>query len=448
MILVLLACNNRCTLDPPRSEQVLIDGTDFIDEHGRRLILRGVNAGGRSKMPPYVPFDYAEGGFDATLADYLDATQGWGINVLRVPFSWAAMEPEQGSDDAQWLARYDQLLDEAWARGMWTIVDFHQDLYAESYCGDGFPAWTQPEAEPGKPQSNCESWFNGYLFDDASWPAWDAFWTDQYGSQTAFYAMWDRMAARHAERPGVIGFEIINEPFRGNADREEWSRKTLPAVLSQAAARINAAAPDRLVFFGHPGTEGGFASTQTVLPEGEGLVFAPHYYDPGLFLGVDLPTVSVAERLAMWQAQGEEWQVPVLMGEFGIQAAHDDAGPYIADHFDALDDLQLHSTFWEYSRSQDLWNFEDFSLVEADGTERAVMLDAMVRPWPRAIAGEDAQWGGGTMTYTAWAGGITELVVPQRMEAVEVEVEGACVDTRPGVVYLYSEQGGPVTVQW
>ncbi len=280
MIALLLACNSdRCEIQAPRSEQLSIQGTHIVDEHGRRMILRGVNAGGRSKMPPYVPFDFAQDDHAGALAEYLDATAGWGINVLRVPFSWAAMEPEPGVEDEVWLSRYDLLLDEAWARGMWTIVDFHQDLYAERYCGDGFPDWTVPEDTPGEPLSDCEAWFAGYLTDDTSWPAWDAFWADTHGTQTAFLAMWERMAARHADRPGVIGFEIINEPFWGSADREEWSTVTLPTVLTQAAARINAAAPDRLVFFGHPGTEGGFASTRISPPTGEGLVFAPHYYD-------------------------------------------------------------------------------------------------------------------------------------------------------------------------
>ncbi|MFT5684103.1 MAG: endoglycosylceramidase [Myxococcota bacterium] len=447
MIVLLLACStDRCDIDPPRSELVAIEGTHLVDEHGRRVILRGVNAGGRSKMPPYMPFDIT-GDHAAALDDYLDATEGWGINVLRVPFSWAAMEPVAGADDEVWLAQYDLLLDAAWDRGLWTIVDFHQDLYAERYCGDGFPDWTTAEDTPGVPRSDCETWFTGYLTDDESWSSWDAFWSDSSGAQTAFYAMWERMAARHADRAGVIGFEIINEPFWGNADREEWSSTTLPGVLTETTARINAAAPDRLVLFGHPGTEGGFASTRISPPVGDGLVFAPHYYDPGLFLGVSLPTAPVSERLALWAEQGEAWEMPVLLGEFGIQADHPDAEDYLRDHFDALDDLQIHATAWEYSVSTDLWNFEDFSLVEADGTERDVLLDPMVRSWPRAIAGEDIAWGAGVLTYTAWPDGVTELVVPQRLGEVEVTVEGACMDERPGVVYLYSAEGGPVTVR-
>ena len=35
-------------------------GTALIDAAGRQVLLRGVNAGGRSKLPPFLPFPFAE----------------------------------------------------------------------------------------------------------------------------------------------------------------------------------------------------------------------------------------------------------------------------------------------------------------------------------------------------------------------------------------------------
>ena len=177
-------------------------------------------------------------------------------------------------------------------------------------------------------------------------------------------------------------------------------------------------------------------------------MFAPHYYDPGLFLGVDLPTAPVEERLTQWAAQGEEWEMPVLLGEFGIMVEHPDATAYVRDHFDALDALGMHATYWEYSASETLWNFEDFSLVDADGTERSTLLDPMIRPWPRAVAGTDITWGDGALRYTAWEGGVTELVVPERLGEVTVEAEGACVEWGTGVAYLHSHTSGEVVVRF
>ncbi len=48
-----------CALDPPPMANyvLLADGTAIRDALGRRVLLRGVNASGRAKMPPFAPFD-------------------------------------------------------------------------------------------------------------------------------------------------------------------------------------------------------------------------------------------------------------------------------------------------------------------------------------------------------------------------------------------------------
>ena len=72
------------------------------------------------------------------------------------PFRFINASALDVMDDEAFLARYDALLDGAWARGMYTIVDFHQDVYAETFCGDGFPAWTIPDPKPA-PHHDCPS---------------------------------------------------------------------------------------------------------------------------------------------------------------------------------------------------------------------------------------------------------------------------------------------------
>src|SRR5579871_341231 len=77
-----------CSITPPvlASSQLVAKGTELRDALGRVVFLRGVDAGGRSKFAPFVPFDFSANGFDAALAAYLDRAASWGIDVLRVPF--------------------------------------------------------------------------------------------------------------------------------------------------------------------------------------------------------------------------------------------------------------------------------------------------------------------------------------------------------------------------
>lgn len=432
---LLLACTpeDTCEVVPPAEGALSVDGTLVRDSAGRQVVLRGVNAGGRSKFSPFVPFDYDD--YATDLGVYMDRPAEWGATVLRVPFTWAALEPTQGTYDADWLERYDALLDAAHARGMWVIVDFHQDLYGEMYCGDGFPLWTIPDAPA--PHHDCPDWFFSYLSDDDVFAAFDAFWADENGVRTAYEAMWAFMVDRYAEHPAVIGFEPFNEPHPGTMNGDTWAVEVLAPFYADMAAGIVARDPDALVFVDTTGMDAVYAETALPRPSGDSIVFAPHWYDAAVLATGGEPERAVEPELARWAAVGEAWQTPVLLGEFGVDPDTLGGAAFLDEHFRAFDTLGMHATWWEYSEATEAWNSEDLSMVEGDGTVHEELVAALARPFPRAIAGTDARWSWDgsalTLTYTADAGGVTEVRTPG---GATVEVEGACADVRADRVYL------------
>ncbi|MFS8070721.1 MAG: glycoside hydrolase family 5 protein, partial [Byssovorax sp.] len=309
------------------------------------MVLRGVNAGGRSKLPPFAPFDFQGNAYDEALESYLDRAASWGINTLRVPFTWEAVEPAEGTDDEAFLKRYDALLDAAWKRGMFTIVDFHQDIYAAVLCGDGFPAWTLPGPHPA-PHHDCPGWGGKYLTDPAVRAAFDAFWADGSPARAAYEKLWDRMVARYRDRPGVIGFEPFNEPAPGTADPDLWAATTLTTFYTEIGARIRKAAPTSLVFVDGSGVDSVLVATSLTRPAGEGFVFAPHYYQPSALNDLTPNPKGVRGALLRWANVGKKWNVPVLLGEFGATNGTPDAAAYLTAHFDALDELGMSGTQW------------------------------------------------------------------------------------------------------
>ena len=451
MVLLLLACNApkeegypTCDITPPDAGTLVVDGPLIRDSLGRQVTLRGVNAGGRSKFAPYMPFDFDD--FYSALADYLNRAADWGINVLRVPFSWAALEPEQGVIDEEWAGRYDALLDGAWERGMYTFVDAHQDIYSEAYCGDGFPLWTL--VDPPEPRHDCAGWFFAYVTGDPDiQAAFDDFWADERGTRTAFGQMWKGMAQRHRDRPGVIGYEILNEPYEGSADHEVWAQTTLPEFYTEIAAILNAEDPDAMVFFDSTGTDATDATTALLAPQGDRLVFAPHFYDPAVFSGASTFTSDVDASLGRWRDKGTEWNMPVLLGEYGADPDVGATEDYALAMQEAMDKLQLHGTWWEYSVAEESWNFEDFSIVEADGTQNAVLSDAVARPFPAAIAGTDATWAfdGATFRLDWQADGITELRWPTRLGSPQLRGEGGCASIDG--THIHIDAKGPSWVE-
>ncbi len=445
-----------CTLTPPSPPdwRLQADGTLLRDGLGRVVFLRGVDAGGRSKFSPYVPFDYdGDGQYAPALGAYMDRAASWGIDAMRVPFTWAALEPTPGQDDADWLSRYQQLLDAAWARGIWTVVDFHQDVYSELFCGDGFPAWTVPGATPAACPN--PSWQLEYFDDEAVESAFDAFWAAGSPVQAEYLAAWDRMIARFQNEPGVLGFEPINEPAAGSANQTTFEATTLTQFFSAVVPHFRSLAPQALVFVDAPGVDSVGATTAMTRPTGDGIVFAPHYYpisnaDPSIVPG----------GIQSWASVGAQWNVPLFLGEFGV--SHDNPGAldYIVAHFAALDALGLGGTEWEYSVSADAWNSESDGVVAADGTEYPV-AQALVRPFARAVAGDgiaqawDPDAGAYTLTYTPSASastGISEVQLPARAypNGVGVSVSSGCYDVTsvPGRMLVQPGDGATtVTVK-
>jgi endoglycosylceramidase len=451
---------SECVAEPLAIEDLRLttDGTRFLDSTGRQVILRGVNAGGRSKLPPFFPFDFDDGRFDTAMTAYLDRLDSWGVNVVRLPFTWEAVEPERGEYDDAFLDRYQSMVEYLGERGIRVIVDFHQDVYARPFCGDGFPLWTIAGEPPQRPE-NCESWFMGYFTDtEGVLASFDRFWANEDGLRDAFKDFWRRVAGQMWGVEGVIGFEVINEPWYGTADNDTWMVEVLTPFYTEMAAVIHATAPGSLVFFDATGNDAVNATTALERPDGEGLVFAPHYYDPSvILLGVVPPDINADGPMGSWADHGVEWGVPVLIGEFGARGEAAGSPGYVRANFDGLDTHLLHGTAWEYSVSEVDWNDEGMSMVASDGTEHPV-VDEVIRIFPAAVAGNilsfdfDAETGSGTLVFEA-AIGITELSAPARSFAgVTATLEGvdgcAAYDAETEQLIVRTASEGSATVRF
>jgi hypothetical protein len=138
-----------------------IDDTWICDEEGRRLILRGCNLGGSSKVPADrdgIPADRtgnSTGGssrgvsfsgmpFPLEEADERFAElAGWGFTLNRLVLCWEALEHDgPGIYDESYLAYLRKLLLCAEKRGVSVFIDPHQDVWGRAAGGDGAPSWT------------------------------------------------------------------------------------------------------------------------------------------------------------------------------------------------------------------------------------------------------------------------------------------------------------------
>ncbi len=135
-----------------------IEGSHFIDDHGRTLMLRGVNLGGSSKVPfsPNGATYVREGFFDhrhlsfvgrpfpLTEADeHFRRLREWGLTFLRFLITWEAIE-HAGPNiyDEGYLDYIRAMVKKAGAYGISMFIDPHQDVWSRFTGGDGAPGWT------------------------------------------------------------------------------------------------------------------------------------------------------------------------------------------------------------------------------------------------------------------------------------------------------------------
>lgn len=133
-------------------------GAWFIDELGRKLILRGVNLGGSSKIPrtPNGATHIQEGFFDHRRVSFVgrpfpldeadehfSRLRAWGLTFLRFLVTWEAIEHAgPGQYDLEYLEYLEEVIARAGEYGLKLFIDPHQDVWSRFCGGDGAPGWT------------------------------------------------------------------------------------------------------------------------------------------------------------------------------------------------------------------------------------------------------------------------------------------------------------------
>jgi len=411
------------------------------DRRGRDVVMRGVNCGGRSKWTPYVPFPVPDAPAPEEVEwrarDYFGRVRDWGLDTVRLPFSWEALEPRRGEYDETYRARYEAMVDAAWSHGLRVVVDFHQDIFAAPFCGDGFPRWAVPEHFRGPGRRDHAGWFFKYAFDPGVRESFERFWRNADDLRDAFESMWTSMAETFGDHPAVVGFEPMNEPGWGETDAiEGWKRDVLEPFYAEIASTIQSAAPEALVFYDAPGVDALYPMAASHLrPNGNNLVFAPHYYDNGIIHGGGWSGSEPERVMERFAAFRDRSAVPVLVGEFGVGYGAHRADVWLERLLDALDRYRLSATIWEFSETRERWNGEDLNLVGPGGEARPT-LETYARPWMRAVAGTCADFEWDPDRRRGWAewlatGGITEIRIPGAPVDTEVRhLESAGRGTR------------------
>ena len=216
LLLLALPCGASAKAKPPEKGVTYGHAGRFItDSQGRVHTLHGVNMVNKIAASGYAPDAI---GFGRDDARFLARN---GLNVVRLGIIWKALEPQPGVYDDAYLGRIMRSYRLLHKQGISVLLDFHQDLYNERFQGEGAPDWAvvgRAATEPAVPQSGFPA---NYVLQDAVNHAYDAFWANTEvpgtgrGVQDLYAAAWAHVAKRFRGKPGIVGYNLFNEPWMG-----------------------------------------------------------------------------------------------------------------------------------------------------------------------------------------------------------------------------------------
>jgi endoglycosylceramidase len=262
-----------------RAARARPDGRWIVDGHGRVLVLHGLNM--VYKRAPYAPDDV---GFGRDDARFLRRN---GFTTVRLGLIWRAVEPHPGEYGDAYLARVRHTARVLAGEGIWTLLDFHQDMFHERFQGEGAPTWAvQDDGLPAQPQAGFPYNYFGMA---AVNRAFDHFWADDpgpggVGLQDRYAAAWAHVSAYFSRTPRILGLDVFNEPWPGAT----WEQCANPAGcpvfdqqledLTQRVVDAVRAVDRHTAVFYEPNVLFNNGAQTHVYPQGRRLGFSFHDY--------------------------------------------------------------------------------------------------------------------------------------------------------------------------
>ena len=174
-----------------------------------------------------------------------DLMKSLGITVVRLGWMWSGFNPHPGVFNQTYATTLLDIISILNSRGIYVLLDMHQDVMSSDFClYDGLPKWVVQKSVPRKTfpwpmKGNCSSrgWKINSLTEAAAQAYGDLY--DNVGKTATSTGMlddlaefWSRSAQLFANVSGIIGYELINEPFAGDFYKD-------PLVLLPGVAGAN-----------------------------------------------------------------------------------------------------------------------------------------------------------------------------------------------------------------
>lgn len=351
----------------------------IADANGRALTLHGFND---------KTHDPSASLTDAKLAAAVER----GLDHYRMTIYWQFLEPTEDNYDEAYLDNVVTAIRRAEKHGIRVILDMHQDVYGEAFGSTGAPTWaTESDGLAYEPQ---ESWLLDYMQPGVQ-RAFENLYEDPRLRQ-AQIDVWMHVVNRVKDEPGLLGYDLMNEPFGEIREGENLisaaarvEREQITPMYQRLTDAIAAVDSDHWVFIEPPNLASLGIPTSMGPVHGPKVAFYPHMYDTSLETSTYNPDSDQytynPDFFESWAAAITTYTdtnpMPMLIGEWGV--ARPEAHSMDAFVRETLSTLDAVSSGWSH------FSFcfgGGYCSVDAEGHDRPNISQIFV-PYARAIAG-------------------------------------------------------------
>ncbi len=244
-----------------------------------------------------------------------DIIKSFGMNTVRLPFDYKLLmdsdkKPFKLKTDAwEWL---DLAIKIAKEKGLYVILDMH--------------------GAPGRQSGMDHSGRVGY----------NKLWSiKSFQDQTAW--LWKEISNRYKNETTIAAYDLLNEPWGS-------SEKNLKKIVLKCYKEIRKNDDNHIVIFpGHTSGIDFYKNIKSV--KLSNVIYTMHFY-PGFFgWGSATPYVHaefLLEGLPNWVSKMEEFNSPLLIGEFNVVLKNAGGGEMMRRYYDFYESLYWPATMWSY----------------------------------------------------------------------------------------------------
>jgi endoglycosylceramidase len=381
-------------------------GRWITDSRGRVVIMHGFNM--VYKVKPYAP---DASGFGADDARFL---HNFGFNTVRLGLIYKGVEPQPGHYNAAYLKRISRTQRQLASQGVFSQLDFHQDLYNERFGGEGWPDWAV--LDDGVPADPLTGFPGSYITSPGLNRSFDNFWANAAGPggvpvQVRYARAWRRVAKTFRGRSYVMGYDLLNEPWPGNGWQACAQTEGCPtfdtgpftAFYGRVIKAIRQADKRNIIWY-EPNVLFNFGSDSNLPRLGDPrLGFSFHVYCiTAAAGGGNSPSCQEFDNLVFdnADAHADRTHSALMLSEFGA-TDENDVNQRIAE---SADEHMVSWQSWHYCGCDDPTTQAgagsptqaiviDPSKPPRKGNIKHAKLRVLVRPYPQAVAGTPVSYG-------------------------------------------------------